>query len=199
MLFRSQTERAAELFQVLGFKRYETMQHSMRVAAYAVLLGAELGLAAAELKDLEWGALLHDIGKIAIPHNVLLKPAPLTSREWEIMRTHPSIGYQLLAELPHMQEAAHIVYSHHERFDGKGYPRGLAGEQIPLGARLFSIVDTVDAITSDRAYRARRGFQAAALELQRGRGAQFDPELVQAFLRLSERDLSGIRDRFPDA
>jgi putative nucleotidyltransferase with HDIG domain len=174
------------------------MQHSMRVAAYSTLLGARCGLSQSQLQDLERGALLHDIGKIAIPRNVLLKPGPLDDNKWEVMRTHPFIGYQLLAELPTMREAAEIVYAHHERFDGHGYPRGLKGDEIPLGARLFSIVDTVDAITSDRAYRAAQGFDVASSELQKGSGTQFDPALVASFLQIPESDLLRIRAHYPD-
>ncbi len=194
-----QLARAAGLFQALGLKRHETMQHSLRVAAYAVRLGQVCGLSPAQLKDLECGALLHDIGKIAIPHNVLLKPGGFTAREWEILHAHPLLGYRLLADLPPMHEAAQIVYSHHERFDGTGYPRGLQGEQIPVGARLFSIVDAVDAITSDRPYRAARDLETAAEEIRRGSGTQFDPSLVQAYLQIPSRELLAIRHQYPDA
>jgi len=194
----AQAAAAQELFQTLGHKRYETMQHSLRVAAYSVLLGDRCGLTSPQLHRLELGALLHDIGKIAIPRNVLLKPGALSEKEWEVMRTHPVIGYQLLAALPDMEEAAEIVYSHHERFDGKGYPRCLASEQIPLGARLFSIVDTFDAITCDRPYRRAQSFQVAFQEISNGSGTQFDPRLVTRFIRLPEAELASIRDRFPE-
>ena len=189
---------AAELFRVLGFRRYETMQHSMRVAAYAVLLGEAYGLECAQLGDLELGALLHDIGKIAIPRNVLLKPAALNEKEWEVMRTHPHIGYQLLADLHCLQGVRDVVHAHHERYDGTGYPRGLKGDQIPVGARLFSIVDTVDAITCDRPYRKAQSFQVAYAQLQNGSSTQFDPEMVKLFLSLPEEKLLQIRDRLPD-
>jgi putative nucleotidyltransferase with HDIG domain len=188
-----------KLFQALGSKRYETMQHSTRVTAYSTLFGEAAGLSEADLQNLQLGALLHDIGKVAIPRNVLLKPGPLNEREWAVMRTHPRIGYQLLAPLPNMKEAAEIVYAHHERYDGNGYPRRLQGADIPLAARMFSIVDTVDAITCNRPYRAAREFEAAAAELQRCRGAQFDPSLVDLFSTLPQEELVGIRDRFPDA
>lgn len=189
---------ATELFRVLGFRRYETMQHSMRVAAYAVLLGQAYGLSPQQLRNLELGALLHDIGKIAIPRNVLLKPAALNEKEWEVMRTHPRIGYQLLVELPAMQEAVQVVYSHHERYDGKGYPRRLKHAEIPVAARLFSIVDTVDAITCNRPYRKAQAFEKAFDELRKGRGAQFDPQAVDTFLALPREKLQEIRDRLPD-
>jgi putative two-component system response regulator len=189
---------AAELFRVLGFRRYPMMQHSLRVAAYAALLGQAYGLSPEQLRSLELGALLHDIGKIAIPRNVLLKPAALDDEEWEVMQTHPRIGYQLLAELPAMQEAVQVVYAHHERYDGKGYPRRLKREEIPVAARLFSIVDTVDAITCDRPYRKAQPFEKAYAELRRGRGAQFDPQAVDVFLTLPLEKLQEIRDRLPD-
>jgi putative nucleotidyltransferase with HDIG domain len=189
---------AAELFKVLGFRRYETMQHSMRVAAYAVLLGRAYGLEPRRLGYLELGALLHDIGKIAIPRNVLLKPAALSEKEWQVMRTHPRIGFQLLIGLPGMEEAAHVVYSHHERWDGKGYPQGLKGDEIPVVARLFSIVDAVDAITCDRPYRRAQPFEKAYHELQRGRKTQFDPHAVDVFLGIPQEKLAEVRDRLPD-
>ncbi|HYM09295.1 MAG TPA: HD domain-containing phosphohydrolase [Bryobacterales bacterium] len=187
-------DQALALFQTLGIKRYETLQHSMRVAAYATLLGERYGLSPAQLSDLRLGALLHDIGKVAIPRNVLLKPGPLNEKEWEVMRTHPRVGYQLLAAWPEMEEASRVVYSHHEHYDGAGYPRGLRGEEIPIGARLFSIVDTVDAITCNRSYRPARGFDVARGELRRYRGTQFDPHLVDLFLDLPELQLIEIRD-----
>ena len=189
---------AAELFRVLGFRRYAMMQHSLRLAAYAALLGQAYGLSPEQLRSLELGALLHDIGKIAIPRNVLLKPDALDDQEWEVMQTHPRIGYQLLAELPAMQEAVQVVYAHHERYDGKGYPRRLQREEIPLAARLFSIVDTVDAITCDRPYRKAQPFEKAFAELRKGRGAQFDPLAVDIFLTLPPEKLQEIRDRLPD-
>ncbi|MBI3666219.1 MAG: response regulator [Acidobacteria bacterium] len=191
-------EPAIELFQALGFKRYETMQHSLRVAAYAGLLGRRCGLLPCQLRDLELGAMLHDIGKIAVPRNVLLKPEPLDEREWEVMRTHPSIGFELLAALPQMQEAVQVVYAHHERYDGTGYPHGLRGEEIPLFARLFSIVDTLDAITYDRPYRRAQGFDAARREILKGSGTQFDPRLVRIFLEVSDAELNSIRARYPE-
>ena len=189
---------AAKLFQALGFRRYETMQHSLRVASYAVLLGRAFGLAAPALRELELGALLHDIGKIAIPRNVILKPGPLNANEWRVMHTHPLIGNKLLADLPGMEAVAEIVHCHHESWDGQGYPRDLRGEEIPLAARLFSVVDTIDAITCNRPYRQARPFSVARQELERCRGTQFDPRAVDVFLSLPEAELAAIRDRLPD-
>ena len=174
-------EQVQEVFDVLGFKRYETLQHSKRVAAYAILLGEVKDLSTEDLGHLELGALLHDIGKIAIPHNVLMKPEPLNDEEWVVMKLHPQIGWELLSEFPELGAEAEIVYSHHERFDGKGYPRRLKGHDIPLSARIFSIVDTLDAITSDRPYRSRQPLKAARAEIKKRSGSQFDPSTVRPF------------------
>ncbi len=188
----------AAIFRSLGFRRYETFQHSKRVAAYARLLGERFGLVDSDLERLELGALLHDIGKIGIPRNVLLKPGPLSDEEWTVMKAHPVIGQRLMARFPELTREADVVGAHHERFDGGGYPAGLNGEQIPLFARLFSIVDAYDALTSDRPYRSARGAEAAKAEIARSSGDQFDPELVEAFLALPEGDLDSIRERYPD-
>jgi len=191
-------ERARALFQVLGFNRHETMWHSLRVAAFALLLGRQYGLSSAQLRDLELGALLHDIGKLGIPSNVILKPGPLTPREWEVMRTHPRIGFQLLAGQPNVGAAGEIVYGHHERYDGNGYPRGLKGDQIPIGSRLFSIVDTLDALISKRPYRAAQGLDVARRVIEQDSGAQFDPSAVEAFLRIADELLLAVPQQFPD-
>ena len=126
--------------------------------------------------------LLHDIGKIGIPDAILLKEGPLTDSEWQEMRTHPEKGYRIVSKMPGMQDAAEIVLSHEERFDGSGYPRGLSGESIPWGARLFAMIDTLDAMTSDRPYRKGLDFDAAKAEIQRMSGTQFDPEAVRIFM-----------------
>jgi len=193
-----QVEQTMKLFQALGSKRYETMQHCTRVAAYSTLFGRAAGLGESELHALQLGALLHDIGKVAIPRNVLLKPAPLDEREWSVMRTHPRIGFELLSGLPGFKDAADIVHCHHERYDGTGYPRGLCALDIPLGARMFSIVDTVDAVTSNRPYRRAGDFETAAAELRNGSGTKFDRELVNRFLAIPRQKFLSVRDRFPD-
>ena len=192
------TEALAEVFRMLGFRRYETFQHSKRVAAYSGLFGEQCGLTDSELGHLELGALLHDVGKIGIPRNVLLKPGPLTEEEWRVMKTHPQIGYGLLAEFPAFREEARIVLFHHERFDGKGYPQGKAGKEIPVGARIFSIVDTLDAITSDRSYRPARPFSKAREEIEKMSGSQFDPLLVEVFGRIAVEKLREIQQQYPD-
>ncbi len=193
------SDQVHEVFHALGFKRYETMQHSKRVAGFAQLFGKYCGLTEEQRCHLELGALLHDIGKIAIPHNVLLKDGPLDSSEWDVMRLHTRIGAELLEEFPELVKEAEIVRSHHERFEGGGYPVGTKGEAIPLGARIFSIVDTFDAITSDRPYRAGRPIEVAKQVIQEESGTQFDPRLTKVFLTIPEQELEEIRQAFPDA
>ena len=196
---KPQASRSLEqVFRMLGFKRYETFQHSKRVAAYSRLFGQRLGLSEEALDQLELGALLHDIGKIGIPHNVLLKPDKLNDEEWKVMRTHPSIGYRLVSRFENLAVEADLVYGHHERFDGGGYPRGLEGDKIPLSARLFAIVDTFDAMTSDRPYRAALSVETACDEIRRMRGLQFDPALVDVFLQIPPEELDVLRERYPD-
>ena len=191
-------EQVQEVFDVLGFKRFETLQHSKRVAAYAILLGEAKKLSIEELRHLELGALLHDIGKIAIPHNVLMKAGPLNDEEWGVMKLHPQIGWELLSEFPELGAEAEIVYSHHERFDGKGYPRGLKDHDIPLGSRIFSIVDTLDAITSDRPYRPRQPIETALAEIASHSNKQFDPTLVRTFQRLPRGALEKVAADYLD-
>lgn len=187
------------LFGRLGFKRYETFQHSARVASTCRLFGRYYGLSPDELDHLEIGALLHDIGKIGIPRNILLKPGSLSDEEWRVMREHPAIGHRILSKFPELSNEAEIVYSHHERWDGGGYTRGLKGEAIPIGARMFSIVDTFDAITSNRPYRKAGSVTEARLEILRMSGTQFDPQLVDVFLCMTDIDLLRIREAYPDA
>jgi HD-GYP domain-containing protein (c-di-GMP phosphodiesterase class II) len=146
------------------------------------------------------GAFLHDIGKMAIPDAILRKPGALTPDEITIMREHCYRGYQLLKRITFLAEASEIVYSHQERYDGTGYPRGLKGEEIPLGSRIFSVADTLDAITSDRPYRAAQTVGAARAEIERWSGRQFDPNVVKVFLSMPEHiwiDLRKEIDRPP--
>jgi putative nucleotidyltransferase with HDIG domain len=140
------------------------------------------------------GAFLHDVGKMAIPDAILRKPGRLSPEEQEIMRHHAQLGYQILHRIPFLREAADIVYSHQECFDGSGYPRGLKGDQIPLGARIFAIADTLDAITSDRPYRAAQSIPAGRREIERNSGRQFDPEIVQVFLSIPDHIWQELRD-----
>lgn len=174
---------AEALASALDLREHETGQHSKRVACHTLALARRSGHDTAEsLRQIYWGALLHDIGKIGIPDAILLKQGALNEIEWEVMRTHPDKGYNIVSKVSGMQEAAEIIWSHEERFDGSGYPRGLRGDAISWGARLFAVIDTLDAMTSDRPYRKRVDFAAAKAEIQRMSGTQFDPEAVRLFL-----------------
>ncbi len=188
----------APLFDTLGIKRFETLQHSQRVAAYSRLIGTVHGLDPKALGELEVGALLHDIGKTAIPHNVLMKPGKLNDEEWRVMKTHAQIGAELLATVPGIANEAEIVYCHHERADGRGYPRGLSMGEIPIGARVFSVADTLDAITSDRPYRKALHLAQAREEIDRMSGDNFDPGVVASFHGVPDAELESVRSMLPD-
>ena len=170
----------------LDLRDSETEGHSRRVTAYTIALAREMGLDAEQLRVIARGAFLHDIGKIATPDRILLKPGKLDPEEIEIMREHCARGYEMVRKIPFLREASEIVYSHQETFDGSGYPRGLRGEEIPLGARIFAIADTLDAMTSDRPYRKGRSFAEARQEIARCSGSQFDPAIVEVFLGMPE-------------
>jgi len=170
----------------LSLKDSETADHCARVSQNSVKLGALLELSAFELKNLKWGAYLHDVGKIGIPEHILLKPAPLTPEERTIVETHPVMGYNMIRNIEFLVHTTDVVLSHHERFDGSGYPHGLAGSRIPLHARIFSIMDTLDAMTSERPYRGALPLSAVKTEVERRSGSQFDPEITKAFLAAPE-------------
>ncbi len=177
-------EEFAECFvEALDLREHETGLHSKRVAANTLLLARRDFPDPATLREIYWGSLLHDIGKIGVPDAILLKPGPLTAPEWALMRMHPEFGGRILDKLPFFSLAARIVRCHEERFDGTGYPAGLRGEDIPLPARLFAVIDTLDAMTFDRPYRKAPGFDAARAEIVAQAGRQFDPLAVEAFLR----------------
>ena len=161
-----------------------TEAHSRRVHGYAMAIANRYGVKEPLRSDLERGVLLHDIGKIGIPDAILSKPGPLTPEEWKIMRTHPELGKRLLERVKWLQGAVPIVYHHHERWDGGGYPRGLKGADIPLGARIFSVVDAFDAMTFDRPYSKAISIEAARKEIDRCSGTQFDPVLARLFLEI---------------
>ena len=166
----------------------ETHGHSERVVTYSLRLGREYGLSSEDMKSLEFGALLHDIGKIGVPDSILRKPAKLTEEEWVRMREHPLHGQQILRGIEFLQGAARVVAQHHEQWDGSGYPLGLSGEQIDVCARIFAVADAFDAITSDRVYRRGKSYEAAAQELDDWAGRQFDPKVVEAFHRVPKED-----------
>ena len=167
---------------LLDAREHATGQHSVRVRDMAVAIGRAMGLAQKDLDVLAQGALLHDIGKIAVPDQILLKAGALNEEEWRIMRTHPEVGYNILRSSPHLGPVAELVRSHQERYDGSGYPRGLRGEEICLGARVFAAIDAYDAMRSHRPYRQAMGPQRAVEELRRGSGSYFDPSVVAALI-----------------
>jgi putative nucleotidyltransferase with HDIG domain len=177
----------------LDLRDAETEGHSRRVTAYTIALAREMGLNADELRTIARGAFLHDIGKIATPDRILLKPGRLDAAETLIMREHCTRGYEMVRKIPFLRDASEIVHAHQETFDGSGYPRGLRGEEIPLGARIFAIADTLDAMTSDRPYRVSMGFAAAREEIKRFSGRQFDPRIVEVFLRMPAELWSELR------
>jgi len=179
---------------VLDYRDTETQWHSRRVSRFTRRIAEQLGVTDPhQLRTIEVGALLHDIGKIGVRDAVLLKPGPLDADEWAEMREHPHLGWALLQRIEFLRDASVIVLQHQERFDGRGYPAGLAGEQIVLGARLFAVADTYDAITSDRPYRKAQSHDAAILEMQRVAGTQLDPQGVAAFCTLPEAEWLAVR------
>lgn len=178
-----------ETLQALGgaldLRDNETAGHSQRVTRYCLRLAESIGCDAEQLKQFARGAYLHDIGKIGIPDGILLKAGRLTAEEAEVMQQHVRIGYELVSRISFLAGAAEIVLTHQEHFDGTGYPQGLVGQEIPLGARIFAVADTLDAMTSDRPYRHARSFFQAREEIEHQSGRQFDPEVVRAFLSFS--------------
>jgi response regulator RpfG family c-di-GMP phosphodiesterase len=183
------------LVQALEARDYETHGHSERVVTFSLRLGYELGLDTEALRDLELGALMHDIGKIGVPDAVLRKPAKLNDEEWEKMRLHPLHGQKILRNIAFLEGATRIVAQHHEKWDGTGYPFGLRGEDIDIGARIFSVVDAYDAIISDRVYRKGRPYEEALEELEKFAGTQFDPVVIEAFKSIPKEDWEILRNR----
>lgn len=177
-----------------------TTGHSQLVAKYSLHLTEELGIRDRSfLADVEKGAVLHDIGKAHITKAVLCKPGPLSEDEMELIKEHPFLGYEMIEEFSHLKKAARVVLFHHEWYDGSGYPYGLQGEEIPLEARIFTIADTLDAITSDRPYRQRQGFEKAYNEIFKGRGTQFDPHIADAFLSIPGESWERIKSETENA
>jgi response regulator RpfG family c-di-GMP phosphodiesterase len=193
-MVRHRTQALLEgLIAALDYRDAETQWHSRRVSLYARRLAQAMGLAEPELTTIEHGALLHDIGKIGVRDRVLLKPGPLTGEEWTEMKRHPELGWALLQRVDYLRPASAIVLQHQEKWDGTGYPAGLRADEIVVGARVFHVVDTLDAITSDRPYRRARPFADARAEIERCSGSQFDPRIVAAFLSVPEEDWERIR------
>jgi len=183
------------LTAALETRDLETHGHSERVVSYSMRLGREYGLDSERTKSLEFGSLLHDIGKIGVPDLILRKPAKLSPEEWVLMRQHPLHGQQILRGIEFLEGAARVVAQHHEKWDGSGYPLGLRGEEIDVCARIFSVADAFDAITSNRVYRKGKPYQAAAEELNEWAGKQFDPRVVEVFHRVPQQDWEDLRDQ----
>jgi response regulator RpfG family c-di-GMP phosphodiesterase len=179
------------LATALELRAAEIEGHAQRVSLYTVATARHLGVAAEELEQRRWGAILHDVGMIAVPDSILMKPGQLHPEEWALVRAHPEHGARLLQHIPGLGSALAIVRFHHERFDGAGYPLGLRGTAIPLGARIFAVADALDAITTDRPYRPTRSWEQARVEILQGRGTHFDPTVVDAFLEIFD-DLQGL-------
>jgi len=193
------------LGDALDLKDAETEGHSRRVTAFTIAIAQRMGMPKDDIRVIARGAFLHDIGKMAIPDKILTKPDKLTPDEVDIMKEHAWYGYKIVKNIPFLSEASEIVYSHQEKFDGSGYPRRLKAEEIPLGARIFSIADTFDAITSDRPYRPRQSDEAARKEIAAWSGRQFDPRIVEVFLSMPDNIWDELRrdcaqkGRFPNA
>jgi putative nucleotidyltransferase with HDIG domain len=168
----------------LDLRDHETEGHTTRVAELTLNLAHSMGISEEDLIHIRRGALLHDIGKMAVPDNILYKPGKLTEEEWQVIRQHPVHAYHFLSGIEHLQQAIVIPYCHHEKWDGSGYPRGLAGEEIPLAARIFAVVDVWDALSSDRPYRPAWPQDQVIAYLQAEKGKYFQPEIVDQFLAL---------------
>lgn len=176
-----------------------TAEHSLNVARYSRMIAERLGLTKKECKDIYFGGLLHDIGKIGVPESILTSSDKLTNEEYEIIKTHPEIGFEMIKHIPPFQKMGvlEIVRHHHERFDGKGYPDGLSGEDIPLCARIAAIADTFDAVTTQRSYRAPLGFHRAMNIIAENKGSQFDPYIADVFLDILLEEGEKILKRTP--
>jgi len=172
-----------------------TGKHAERVAAYGLEIAAAVGLKLADEPQIEFGFLLHDVGKVAIPDAILFKPEPLSPEEAALMQQHTVIGADIVSDIDFLGSARDVVRSHHERWDGEGYPDGLSGDAIPLAARVFAVADALDAVTTDRPYRPARSLGVARDEIAAGSGTQFDPEVVHVFRAVPDEALLAIRER----
>ncbi len=195
------TENAAvcALSMLLDLKDLKTGLHASRLAEWAVRVGEQLDLAPSELRDIENASLLHDIGKIGVPEEVLQKPGRLTDEEYEIVKKHPEYGWAILRKIPSLEATSLLVLHHHEHMNGNGYPGGLVEEQIPLGARIVAVVDAFDAMLSNRSYRDGLGVEEAFRRLRESSGSQFDRQIVDLFIELAEAELESVEKLTPSA
>jgi ribonuclease P protein subunit RPR2 len=191
-LTRSYTATVRALSNAVEARDAYTGKHAERVAAYGIEIARALGLPRPEAPELEFGFLLHDIGKLAIPDAILYKPGELTGEERALMARHPVIGAEIVGEIEFLSQAACVVRSHHERWDGSGYPDGLAGEEIPLAARVFAVADVLDAVTSDRPYRPASSLSEAREMISAEAGSHFDPQVVDAFNAIDDEKIKRI-------
>ncbi|HBG04175.1 MAG: phosphohydrolase [Geobacteraceae bacterium GWC2_58_44] len=186
------------LVSALDLREHKTHLHSQRVREYTELIASRFGVDEKTRRVIGIGALLHDVGKIAVPDSILLKADKLTDQEWRVMRKHPEAGYHMVKQIGFLKDAAEIVHAHHERCDGMGYPRGLKGDEIPLGARLFIVADVYDALTSQRPYRSPMTHEAATAEILDGDAGHFDPLVVATFMAIPPEELRSIAERHQD-
>jgi putative nucleotidyltransferase with HDIG domain len=198
-LARANEETLLALVSALDMREKNTRLHSQRVRDYTLLLADRYGVSEEERRVIGLGALLHDVGKIAVSDTILLKPAALSEGEWEEMRRHPLEGYRLLQRIDFLRDSAEIVYAHHEHYDGTGYPRRLKGDEIPLGARLFMVADVFDAITSERPYHSPMSYDEAIAALRAQSGSHFDPAAVALFESIQPEELGAVRQCYADA
>ena len=192
---RSYRMTLSAVVKALEKRELETEGHSERMITFSLRLGYELGREKEALRALELGTLLHDVGKINISDDILRKPERLDMSEWAMMKRHPLFGHEIISGIPFLEGAARIVAEHHECWDGSGYPSGLRGEEIAIGARILAVIDAFEAMISDRVYRKARSYEAAVAEIQRFAGSQFDPMVVEAFRNVPQEDWEFLHDR----
>jgi len=197
-LAHANEETLLALVSALDLREHSTRLHSQRVREYTELIARRFGIEDKARREIGFGALLHDVGKIAVPDRILLKPGKLTDEEWREMHKHPEAGFRIVKRIGFLKNAAEIVYAHHERYDGTGYPLGLKGDKIPMGARLFMVADAYDALTSVRPYRSPVTYEVASAEILGQVGSHFDPSAVATFLAIVPEELRLIAERYQD-